>query len=133
MLRRKILASVCIGFLAASNTAFAQSPDLAKFVPGKWVSGTGRVGVELDSVVDGVVTGKWLDQDGKVYPIGAKWTQGTAASGRFENGVFHMTTPPGNKWELALSADGKTLTGTRQGVNNNFQPGTTQMILSRSK
>jgi hypothetical protein len=130
MFRREILLSVCVTLIALPGVAFAQAADLAKFVPGKWMSPTGKVGVELDSIVNGVVTGKWLDVDGKIYPIGAKWVQGTNASGRFENGVFHMTTPPGNKWELILSSDGKTLTGTRQVVNN-FQPGNTQFVLTR--
>lgn len=130
MLRRAMLLGVCFTCFVSLNVALAQTPELAKFVPGKWLSATGRVGVELDGVVNGVVTGKWLDQDGKVYPIGATWAQGKAASGRFEKGVFHMTTPPGNKWELVLSADGSTLSGTRQVVNN-FQPGTTQMTLTR--
>jgi hypothetical protein len=130
MFGRAILVALCVALSASWGVAFAQATDLAKFVPGKWMHASGRVGVELDSVANGAVTGRWLDQDGKVYPIGATWAQGKTASGRFENGVFHMTTPPGNKWELALSADGKTLAGTRQAVNN-FQPGNTQMVLNR--
>src|SRR5438552_1738050 len=100
---------VILSMLLAASAGFAQTPgapELANFTPGTWMSTAGRVGVELQSVNRGVVTGRWLDVDGRVYPIGAQWEGGAAASGHFENGIFRMTTPAGNRWELRLSTDG---------------------------
>jgi hypothetical protein len=135
MLRRSLVAFVSLQLAAFPASTFGQTPtpDLAKFVPGKWMGPTGKAGVELQSVRDGLVTGTWLDITGINYPIGPTWVQGKTASGRFEKGVLHLVLPTGNKLELALSPDGTTLSGTRQVVNSgSYQPTQTQVTFKRN-
>jgi hypothetical protein len=134
MFRRNLLAALAFELAVFAAPTFGQTAntaDLARFVPGKWMYESSKVGIELESVKDGVVTGKWLDRDGTVYPIAAAWVKGKVASGRFDKGVFHMVTPPGNKFELNLSPDGSTLSGTRQ-VINGYEPGLQQVTFKRN-
>ena len=49
------------------------------------------------------------------------------------DGMFYMTTPAGNKWELRLSPDGSSLSGTREvgGMHHNVSPRTVEIELKR--
>jgi hypothetical protein len=84
MLRRNLLALVCLGLAGLSASTFGQTAGthLARFVPGKWMGQTAKVGFELQSVKDGRVTGTFLDITGVNYPIGETWIPNKAASGR---------------------------------------------------
>ena len=136
MFRRNFLAVIAFAVATFAVPTFGQTtstPDLSKFVPGRWMSESGKAGVELESVKDGVVTGKWFDVTGITYPIGATWIKGKTASGRFEKGVFHMTVPTGNKFDLNLSPDGSVLSGSRQIVDSSsYQPTQTSITFKRN-
>jgi hypothetical protein len=135
MHRRALMAFLVFEAATLAAPAFSQpanTADLAKFLPGKWTNEDGKAGVDLTSVKDGAVTGRWLDITGTTYPIGATWSQNKAASGRFENGVLHLVLPTGNKLELNLSPDGSTLSGTRQVVaGGSFNPGQKEVTFKR--
>jgi hypothetical protein len=134
MYQRTVMSAAFVALVMFTMPTFGQTttPELANFVPGKWMGPSDKAGVELDSVKDGVVTGRWLDITGITYPIGATWVKGKVASGRFEKGVFHLVTPPGNKMELTLSADGSSLSGTRQVVERgSYDPSQNQVTFKR--
>jgi len=135
MLARGLLLFLSGSSIMWSALAFGQTsaPDLSRFVPGKWISATGNAGIEIQNAKDGAVAGTWLDVTGVSYPIGPTGVQGKSASGRYEKGVLHLVLPTGNKLELALSADGTTLSGTRQVVRpGSYEPTQAQVTFKRN-
>lgn len=135
MLARRLALVSSFLLLNGVAASFAQSTDpvdLAKFVPGKWTTANGKAAIEITSLKDGIAIGTWLDITGITYPIAAAWVQGKSASARVANGILHVVLPTGNKLELRLSADGSTLSGSRQVLSGNGGPSDTQVTFRRN-